>query len=125
MDCPWVEHAKWYPICSYLQLVKGKKFVKKVQQKWRNRDVWEESMAEETRTTVTSTETLPPFPEESITLNEQHLCRICFIEKADVAFIPCGHFMSCGRCAANSLSISRLCPICRFPIQNCLKLFTS
>ena len=125
-DCPWEEHAKWYPNCAYLQLVKGKRFVKKVQQKWENRAMWDESMAEETRMPrMPSWETFPPFPEEDIRLNEQHLCRICFIAKTDIAFIPCGHLMTCGRCAVSSLSISRLCPICRTPIQNCLKIFTS
>lgn len=27
-DDPWVEHAKWFPSCSFLKLVKGEEFVK-------------------------------------------------------------------------------------------------
>lgn len=29
-DNPWVEHAKWYPGCQYVRLVKGDKFVEDV-----------------------------------------------------------------------------------------------
>ncbi|KAL5004428.1 hypothetical protein ScPMuIL_017884 [Solemya velum] len=31
-DDPWVEHARWYPTCSFVQQVKGPDFVKAVQE---------------------------------------------------------------------------------------------
>ena len=30
-DNPWMEHAKWYPYCRHLILLKGKEFIKEVQ----------------------------------------------------------------------------------------------
>jgi len=29
-DDPWVEHARWSPLCSYVLLSKGKRFVEEV-----------------------------------------------------------------------------------------------
>ena len=37
-DCPWVEHIKWFPNCGHVLLVKGKKFVDKVQQALKNKE---------------------------------------------------------------------------------------
>ena len=49
---PWEEHAKWRPDCAFLQLVKGKKFVDQIQQRWgkRKRKMMEESKPEELNT---------------------------------------------------------------------------
>lgn len=135
-DSPWEEHAKWYPNCEYLQLVKGKIFIKEVQKKWRNQDVCKEEQTEDEiswpfSVTIGETSSVNSRDSmeaqfESTRMKEDQLCRICFIYKADVAYIPCGHLMTCGRCVANSLATSRLCPVCRSDIQSCIKLlFTS
>lgn len=26
-DDPWIEHARWFPLCGYVRLVKGDEFV--------------------------------------------------------------------------------------------------
>ena len=55
---PWEEHAKWNPDCAFLQLMKGKKFVEEIQQKWKRRILIEETTAEEMRMPVIGLETI-------------------------------------------------------------------
>ena len=118
-DSPWEEHAKWYPNCEFLQLNKGKAYVNKVQaHKWNTQQNLDTSndQKEMTRDETCSSVNLGiiPMKKEENTLNEDNLlCRICLIEKVNIAFIPCGHVNTCGMCSANSLAISKICPICR------------
>lgn len=44
-DDPWFEHAKWFPHCQFVQLVKGEQYVQHVQQK--TRPTLEQAMATE------------------------------------------------------------------------------
>lgn len=37
-DTPWKEHARWFPTCPFLLLVKGKSFVDKIQAEFRQGD---------------------------------------------------------------------------------------
>jgi hypothetical protein len=50
-------------------------------------------------------------------------CMICWDEKPDSAFVPCGHAMSCFACAEAIQSMNKPCPMCRGPIQSILKLY--
>ena len=62
-------------------------------------------------------------------LNEmisQKLCIICASKKVDVAFVDCGHMISCEKCAniiKNDIKYKRKCPICRKDIKNILKIY--
>eukprot|EP00510_Aplanochytrium_minuta_P004984 CAMPEP_0184009392 /NCGR_PEP_ID=MMETSP0954-20121128/2565_1 /TAXON_ID=627963 /ORGANISM="Aplanochytrium sp, Strain PBS07" /LENGTH=965 /DNA_ID=CAMNT_0026288731 /DNA_START=327 /DNA_END=3224 /DNA_ORIENTATION=- len=50
---------------------------------------------------------------------ESNLCVICFDNKRDALFMPCGHLYTCMSCF-KSLN-HRSCPMCRTPIQKTIK----
>ncbi|KAM7125623.1 baculoviral IAP repeat-containing protein 7 [Molossus nigricans] len=53
-------------------------------------------------------------------LQEERTCRVCLDRAVCVVFVPCGH-LACVQCAASL----QLCPICRAPIQSCVRTFLS
>ena len=54
-------------------------------------------------------------------VDEARACKICMDEDVCIAFIPCGHLVTCLKCASKCLN----CPICRKPIDSQLKTFMS
>lgn len=51
-------------------------------------------------------------------------CKICFEEPIESAFCNCGHSLTCHKCALKLFkSIEPLCPICRQPIVNVIKIY--
>ncbi|CAG5129110.1 unnamed protein product [Candidula unifasciata] len=59
--------------------------------------------------------------EENRQLKEQKLCKICMDEEVCVAFIPCGHLVSCSTCAP----ALNQCPICRAKIRGTIRTYMS
>ena len=54
-------------------------------------------------------------------LQESRKCKICLIQEINVVFLPCGHLISCLRCARAFYK----CPICRCNINKVIKTFLS
>ena len=52
---------------------------------------------------------------------EQKNCKICMDKKISMVFVPCGHLISCRKCA-NAL---KQCPLCRKPIKEAIKTYTA
>ena len=46
-------------------------------------------------------------------------CIICYSNKKDICFYPCGHYCVCSVCSEQI----KQCPICRVPIQKNVKLY--
>merc|ERR1711942_629356 len=57
--------------------------------------------------------------EENIKLKEQRLCKICMDEEVSIVLLPCGHLVSCVKCAP----ALRNCPICRNGIKGTVRTF--
>jgi len=57
--------------------------------------------------------------EENLKLKEQRLCKICMDEEVSIVLLPCGHFVSCVKCAP----ALRNCPICRNGIKGTVRTF--
>ncbi|XP_053389942.1 baculoviral IAP repeat-containing protein 3-like [Mercenaria mercenaria] len=57
--------------------------------------------------------------EENTKLKKQLLCKICMDSDSNVVFIPCGHMVSCEKCAPHI----RKCAVCRVPIKGRVKAF--
>ncbi|XP_045195929.2 baculoviral IAP repeat-containing protein 3-like [Mercenaria mercenaria] len=57
--------------------------------------------------------------EENTKLQNQLLCKICMDSDSNVVFIPCGHMVSCEKCAPHI----RKCAVCRVPIKGRVKAF--
>jgi len=59
--------------------------------------------------------------EELRKLREATQCKICMDNRVEVVFLPCGHLVSCTRCAT---AISN-CAVCRQPIKAYVKTYLS
>lgn len=129
-DDPWEQHVLWYESCDYARLVKTPLYFKFIKRKFK----------EVIESLKKNTEKLPPTlsteKEEDTDKNfsmletpldeykikkedEWQLCRICFVEKYNTVFSPCGHVVACGKCA----STQRKCPICREGYENIVQIY--
>ena len=52
-------------------------------------------------------------------MEEARACKICMDHYVCIAFVPCGHLVTCMECAPECPN----CPMCRKPIQNQIKTF--
>ena len=55
--------------------------------------------------------------------SESGLCTICMEDEACFVFIPCGHEITCEKCAMNERLEN--CPVCRKPIGKRIKTYMS
>ncbi|XP_077287164.1 baculoviral IAP repeat-containing protein 7-B-like [Arctopsyche grandis] len=111
-DDPWREHAKWHDDCHHLQSVKGLEYIARVK--------------EETEGEVVGATSPSIFNDlcdavDGITIDDTHSCKICFSEKREVVFVPCGHVVACVKCGFSFNS----CPTCRKPVKMVLRLYFS
>ncbi|KAM7411724.1 hypothetical protein PAMA_021621 [Pampus argenteus] len=81
------------------------------------------SSAESVRTQTPIRERVKdPSPEELLRqLQEERTCKVCMDKVVSIVFIPCGHLVVCGDCAASL----RHCPICRAVIRGSVRAFMS
>ena len=61
----------------------------------------------------------PEAPES--TIGGQTTCIVCFANAKSHLAVPCGHQCACGPCSARMES----CPICRAPITERRRIFSS
>ena len=132
-DDAWIEHAKHYPYCSYLILIKSRKFINNVQTNVREREKQKNEILQENNLSLLQKiaktyckknkfikrnnalqETLTP-------LQDERLCKLCAVREVDVVFIPCGHLMVCKYCSSPLTD----CPICRAKINEFVKVYFS
>ena len=50
-------------------------------------------------------------------------CVVCFHGASEHAIVPCGHKCLCAECASKFKGPNALCPVCRGPVQQTLKIF--
>jgi hypothetical protein len=63
-----------------------------------------------------------PNPDDVLEMSSNKACIICLSKKTNVAFINCGHMVSCEECAEKLKN--RGCPVCRKKILKILKIYT-
>lgn len=116
-DVPWEQHALWFRDCKYLQLVKGNEYVKDLERKR------SEAKASSGNGDAAAAAPSPPSPQsaEDIDKKDKDLCKICYIRDSNIAFLPCGHVVTCGVCASTMVN----CPVCRLNSSGKLRLFFS
>lgn len=54
-------------------------------------------------------------------VSDGKICKICFVNEYNTAFMPCGHVVACAKCAS---SVNK-CPLCQQPFINVLRLYLS
>lgn len=52
-------------------------------------------------------------------ISENPLCIKCHKNKRDVYMLNCGHKVLCKNCAEEIIKNNEICPLCRYPIENC------
>lgn len=57
----------------------------------------------------------------SATIPEEKLCKICYANEYNTAFLPCGHVVACAKCAS---SVTK-CPLCRKPFADVMRVYFS
>ncbi|KAG8430388.1 hypothetical protein GDO86_017899 [Hymenochirus boettgeri] len=144
-DDPWVEHAKWFPMCDFLLESKGEAFIHQVQEAnfispetspvssasyeegpsalpdpAHPPDTWSQGAGSVPQSPRDPAELLSP-EEELRRLKEERMCKVCMDRDVSVVFVPCGHLAVCTGCAPNL----RHCPICRATIRGSVRTFMS
>ncbi|XP_055882213.1 putative inhibitor of apoptosis [Biomphalaria glabrata] len=119
--CFLVEHARLFPRCAYLRLHVGQDFIDTVLKlsKAQNKII-----LKDVRDQMESSGILSHFKtsrEWSKELLQKMTCKICHDKDVEVAFLPCGHLVSCAECAL----VSRDCPVCRKAIRGLVRAFIS
>lgn len=98
---PWVQHARWFPYCPFVRIVKGNQFIRTIQDRFSQLD------------------NKTGLEEENRQLKEQKTCKICLNAEVGVVFQPYGHLCCCVQCA----SALQKCPICRKRISGSVRTF--
>ncbi|AKR17350.1 IAP-3 [Urbanus proteus nucleopolyhedrovirus] len=113
-DDPWHMHARWFPNCQYVKLIKGKDYVQ---------NVITEACVIKNNTLVQTQPKIGNNIFSKASSNavevESNLCKICYERERNVCFVPCGHAIACGICACSFKN----CPLCRDNIVNILKIY--
>lgn len=136
-DDPWIEHAKWFPKCSYVLLNKGKDFVTSAageqEAQVSSKEVKNIQVPAELKETLQirdpvegpipmcESEPTPSTSSGSRGGDDIRLCKICFQEELGVVFLPCGHLVACVKCAPSLTT----CAVCRQPFTATVRAFLS
>lgn len=61
---------------------------------------------------------------QSVVIESNSECIICMDAERSVAFLPCGHARFCGECAESCKQRDGICPNCRSPIKEIVKIYS-
>ncbi|XP_055686730.1 death-associated inhibitor of apoptosis 1-like [Lutzomyia longipalpis] len=139
-DCAWEQHALWYDNCEYLKLIKGQKYIDEVKAKHAQRQAEAASSTSTATVSSVAAAAAAPKDDEASTVKceevnatkggavgspgeavENKLCKICFVNDYNTAFLPCGHVVACAKCASSVTS----CPLCREPFTTVTRIYFS
>lgn len=107
-DLPFEQHSLWFDKCEYLVMMKGHAYIQQVQAR---------------KFTRVSSETITSNRIDSTNdaISDNKICKICFVNESTIAFIPCGHVISCTKC---SFGLTK-CPCCRQSFTSLIKIYFS
>lgn len=122
-DDPWVDHARLFPECGFIRLVKdeaptAKGATEKRTDPPRTLPQLVPNRSDGTNDSGLSREQLLL---ENQKLKEAKECRVCRDQEIRVVFLPCCHLATCLVCAASI----RVCVVCRTRITDTVKVYTA
>jgi len=150
-DEPWREHALYFSKCGHVVQTKGREFIAEVLGKRPATLTPEEiralaipkeylsivkhsppetapssleseaSTSSVTEESVTNKKPQPVSDKPTKTIDDARACKICFSEEIGVAFLPCGHLVSCVNCVPSL----KTCAVCREPFSATLRVYLS
>jgi len=111
-DEPWIEHARWFPHCTFLLSTKGYNYVNKIQEDKKANLLYKNKKQDE----------LLVHPvKENKTVQNNLLCQICCEQIIGMVYLPCGHVYSCPSCT----TVLKSCPVCRKNIIHVIRVYFS
>ncbi|AYN45059.1 iap-3 [Alphabaculovirus alterspexiguae] len=117
-DLPWIEHARWFGTCPFVQRTKGPDFVQRV--------ISEACVIKQNIPAVVAEMAAADEEKKDDNLisdeekkDDNLICKICFENRNDICFMPCGHVVACHKCALNV----DVCPLCRNKFINVQRLY--
>jgi hypothetical protein len=118
-DEVWVEHVRWSPGCTFVHITRGAKFVRNcIEVIARKENRGSTAIVDKNKPELVNRETqTDPILSESDTDN--YLCKICLEQELGTVFLPCGHIMTCVKCAIMFTD----CPFCRQEIKGVVRTF--
>lgn len=136
-DEPWVEHVKWFPKCKFVLLVKGINYDKHQDCGSTRQSLDADPITDtpqhvndstrQSRASSKSCRVTCPQPQCNVVKSEEvedyksGICKICYTDEVGVVFLPCGHLVTCVKCAP-SLTV---CAICRQSVMSTIRVFLS
>nr|QED40024.1 IAP-3 [Spodoptera frugiperda multiple nucleopolyhedrovirus] len=114
-DDPWREHARWFPNCEYVNYIKGRDFVQEsislscVIQSNEQEQQQQQQDEQQQQYAVNNSVAVDKNKDDRDDKDDLLICKICFDNRRDVCFLPCGHVVSCRQCSSNV----KHCPLCR------------
>lgn len=55
--------------------------------------------------------------------DDHNQCIVCLEAARSHALVPCGHYIMCATCAAESLARNPECPCCRKPVEGVIRIY--
>ncbi|XP_044005876.1 E3 ubiquitin-protein ligase XIAP-like [Aphidius gifuensis] len=110
---PWEEHARYFPECYFLRLVKGNDFVQRYSLQY-NFEKCERSTEEKK---IKKKKDKIKKDKKSKKEDDTFVCKICYNKPLSVIFLPCLHMITCVKCAP---AIDK-CIICRVHIPGVIQ----
>lgn len=104
-DDPFEEHAKHFPDCHLLHLIKGPEYI--------NRFKGQKGKRQKNKPETETEELATPMP----VVGKE--CVICTSAERQIAFDPCGHFITCVECSLNI----QTCCMCRMEINKRVRIY--
>ena len=122
-DDPIIEHIKWSPNCALLKKDRTSNVPISFLEFLKIFPKPDECGAKRTTPLPTnknkSVHTKTSSSESS--KGNEKICKICYTNELNVVFLPCGHVVSCTKCA----EVLYKCPICRSYIENSNRIYFS
>ena len=127
-DNPWDEHARWFPRCPYVLVMKGKGFVQQFQDKSKTHPedfVQQFQDKSKTHPVVLGREAMESQKEEeggeegNEKDSERNNCLLCLSSERGLLFLPCRHFCTCCSCGL----MYNYCIFCRTRITSYMKIY--
>uniref|UniRef100_A0A182I2W5 Uncharacterized protein n=2 Tax=Anopheles arabiensis TaxID=7173 RepID=A0A182I2W5_ANOAR len=113
-DDPWVEHVRNFSECPYVKLVKTPEFIAEC----RGEKVTNSALIASSERSGLGNVSKDKEQDE---VSDEKCCKICFTRPFDTVFMPCGHVVACGRCAATTTK----CPMCNEPYTSVQRIYFS
>lgn len=118
-DDPFVEHAKWFPGCQFVSIVKGRDFIENVQG---DRNPVPAQFKIQEKIAISEGDKVEDMDElliQNLKMKADKLCKICKSKEMEVVFIPCAHYVACNQCHQGL----QTCPICQSKIVQAIRAY--